>query len=630
MRDGVGATTPTPGSGIHLPSPWLPTTLLLAFALIALAVSTRRRRSDRGGAPRHQGESDGGLRRVIDLVPHLIYSRDWNGRFLFVNDAVGRSLGLEPSDVVGSTLQELGFSRSEVERLRARDLEVIRSGEEHSETEDVVNPDGRRVTYQTTKIPFTHPATDTPAVLGISIDMTERLRAEEKIRTLAFYDSLTGLPNRRHFLDLLACALDTARRHGEAVGLLFLDIDRFKDINDRLGHSAGDRLLCEVARRLRESVRFSDHLAFAEDPGGENVSRLAGDEFTVLLSKLGNRTDGAIVAQRIIDAIPRPFDLDGTEVVTGVSVGVAVYPEDGTDAHTLIQSADQAMYQAKQNGRNCYSFFDPSITAASVRRHELEARLRHAAEAQEFRIEYQPIRDARSGDMGGAEALLRWENAELGAVSPREFIPIAERSGLIHEIGRCVLGMVCEQDRSWRQQGLQIPRISVNTSASQLCDPAFAPAVARIFERTGTSPDRIELELAAATTLASDASTNETLRELRALGVRLVLDDFGTGNYALRNLPRYRFARVKIDRGFVKDLPGSPDDSVLTRGIIGMAHGLGMSVMATGVETEEQARFLREQSCDELQGLLFGAPLPPEGIARLLEREKAEERVSGR
>jgi len=582
--------------------------------------------TERQRAERHIRESENGLRKVIDLVPHIIYAKDRSGRLLFVNRAASRALGLETSEVVGHTMEELGFPPNEVERQRASDLEVIRTGVKRFERESVVTPDGTQMTFQTTRIPFTYPATDTPAVLGISIDMTERLRNEEKIRTLAFYDSLTGLPNRHHFRGLLSRALNTAHRQGESVGLLFLDLDRFKDINDRLGHAAGDRLLCEVARRLRSSVRFTDHLAFAEVTDFETtVSRLAGDEFTVLLSNLGNRTDASIVAQRIIDALSVPIDLDGNEIITGVSVGIAVYPDDSDDADELIRSADQAMYQAKQDGRNCYAFFDPSITASAARRLEIEVRMRHAVEESAFRIEYLPIRNAMTGELCGAEALLRWEDRELGIVSPSEFIPIAEQSGLIHDIGRSVLRMVCEQELTWRQEGLELPRISVNTSVLQISDPTFAPAVARIFEETGTSADKIEFELAEITTLANDENTDNTLRALRDLGIRLVLDDFGSGQSAMRNLPRFGFSRVKIDREFIGNLPGSRNNSILTQGIIGMAHGLGMSVMAVGVETEEQAQFLREQSCDELQGFLFGGPLPPEDFPRFLKRVKPED-----
>jgi diguanylate cyclase (GGDEF)-like protein/PAS domain S-box-containing protein len=567
--------------------------------------------------------SEDGLRKVIDLVPHHIYVKGEDGRFLLVNQVAANALGTQPDHLVGRDLSVMNFQRSEVERIAATDYEVIHGREHRSITESVTAPNGASVVFETTKIPFTYPPTGAPALLGISIDVTERLRDEEKVRRLAFFDSLTGLPNRLRFLERLSNALDTAKRCESRLSVLFLDLDHFKDVNDRLGHGAGDELLCEVSRRLQDSVRFSDHLAFRGTEGQEDsVSRLAGDEFTILLTEITDCTDGARVARRILEAISRPFEIDGEEVTIEMSIGMASYPEDADDIDTLMRFADQAMYEAKRT-RQGFAFFDPAIKDLADRRHRIEAELRRALDADEFALRFQPIRNASTGQVSGAEALVYWDSEQLGSIGPSELIPIAEEAGLIYRLGERQLRWTCEWLGRWKQQGLHVPRVSVNVSEVQLRDRSFAADFERILGEASVSIGEIELEVTESATLATDELTAQTLTALRDLGARLSLDDFGAGSSSIRNLRSFEFERIKMGPCFVSDLPESHDDVVLAAGIITMAHGLGASVVAIGIDTEAQIACLREMDCDEFQGRLLGAPLPAAEFARFLENEKS-------
>ncbi len=568
--------------------------------------------------------SEDGLRKVIDVVPHLIYVKDEFGRFLLVNQATADSMGMQPDQLVGCDLSEMNLPPALVAKVNATDYEVINRRERRSLTERVATGNGSTVVFQTTKIPFTFPQTGTPALLGISIDVTERIRDDEKIRRLAFFDSLTGLPNRRRFLERLGRALSTAKRKQTRFSVLFLDLDRFKDVNDRLGHGPGDELLREVSTRLQDSVRFSDHLAFSE-PGtrSEAVSRLAGDEFTILLTNISDSTDGARVAQRILEAISKPFEIAGESVLMRMSIGMASYPEDGDDIDTLMRCADQAMYEAKRN-RQGFAFFDPSTTARAARRHQIESELRRALDADEFQIRFQPIRNAMTGRVSGVEALIHWTNEQLGSIGPNEFIPIAEETGLIHEMGDRMMRLTCEWLRSWKAEGFDVPCVSVNVSTVQLRERSFVAGFARSLEESGIGIGEIELEVSEGTTLATDESAHQTLLALGEMGARLSLDDFGTGSSSIRNLRCFDFRRIKIGPSFVGALPESHDDAILASGIVAMAHGLGISVVAVGVETESQVECLRAMECDELQGFLLSRPLPPDEFRTFLEAEKPE------
>ena len=449
----------------------------------------------------------------------------------------------------------------------------------------------------------------------------ERKLAEEKIRRLAYRDDLTGLPNRQRFHQLLAGGVGLAQRAQRRMALLFMDLDGFKKINDTMGHEIGDRLLAEVASRFARAVRISDHLGRGESESeeeGNAISRLGGDEFTVLLTEINRPADAALVAERLLGMLEEPIVLAGKEVFVSISIGIAVFPEDGREPESLLRNADAAMYFAKGRGRNRYQFYSEEMNRTHSGRLDLESRLRGAIERQELALHYQPILDAISGEVVAAEALLRWEDGGRGLVAPDDFIPIAEETGLIVPLGRWVFLEACEQLRRWRNAGLRPIRVGVNVSGHQIREPGMIEMVQRALEETGVSPDQIELEITESTIMQDDVLTVRTLRQLKEMGIGLALDDFGTGYSSLSYLRRFTIDRVKIDRTFVAELTENPDDAALTSAIIAMAHGLRLEVVAEGVETRHQALFLRQRGCDELQGYLFGRPCPPDEFVDLV------------
>ncbi|MCZ6782821.1 MAG: EAL domain-containing protein [Proteobacteria bacterium] len=455
---------------------------------------------------------------------------------------------------------------------------------------------------------------------------TERLRAEQRIRALAYYDVLTGLPNRQRFQKTLSRALESAHCTGRPMGLLFLDLDRFKRVNDTLGHSVGDQLLRGVAERFERCVRLTDTVARRGTNTREStISRLGGDEFTVLLSEVAQPLDAARVAQRILETLDEPFQMGQHTVFTSASIGIAIYPQDGEDADTLLRNADTAMYHAKSEGRNNYQFYTASLNAAGARKLHLESRLRGAVERGELSLHYQPIRNTMDATVTGAEALLRWRDAEYGEISPEEFIPIAEETSLIGSIGEWVLQQACHQCRVWQEEGYRPVRMAVNLSGHQLRHPGVVETVRRILTEENLSPALLELEISERTIIDDDDSTNTLLQQLNELGVGLALDDFGTGYSSLSYLKRFPLDRVKIDRSFLGEIPTNPDDGALTTAIIAMAHSLRLAVVAEGVENAEQLEFLRERGCDEIQGYLLSPAVPAAEFVRFLEREKDEE-----
>jgi diguanylate cyclase (GGDEF)-like protein len=394
-------------------------------------------------------------------------------------------------------------------------------------------------------------------------------------------------------------------------------------VNDTLGHTAGDDLLRQVAERVHESVRLGDYVGRpdAAEPQGE-VSRLGGDEFTVLLTKLASGEDAAKVAQRVLEELARPIPVGGYELYTTASIGIAVYPDDGDDLETLLRNADTAMYHAKSRNGNNYQFYTEAMNASATRKLHLASQLRHALEDQQFTLHYQPIRDAETGAISAAEALLRWNEPGTGPVGPEEFIPIAEDSGLILAIGEWVLRNACAQMCVWQNEGFEPIRVAVNVSTHQLRQPGWPKVVARVLEETGLSPAHLELELTESAILEHEDATIRALAELNEMGVGLVLDDFGTGYSSLSSLRRFPIEREKIDRSFVGDITADPDDAAMTTAILAMAQSLDLRVIAEGVETVEQADFLRRRGCHELQGFLFSPAVTPAEFVRFLTRSK--------
>jgi diguanylate cyclase (GGDEF)-like protein/PAS domain S-box-containing protein len=444
-------------------------------------------------------------------------------------------------------------------------------------------------------------------VIGSQIgQFIQRKQAEEKVLHLAQFDTVTGLPNRYLFNDRLVVMLTQAQRNHWALGILFVDLDRFKAVNDTLGHAAGDLLLRLVAARLRECVRPSDI-----------VGRLSGDEFALVLANLAKVDDAGLVAQKIVGALAAPFDLGGHQTYISASIGIALYPNDGGDAATLVRNADTAMYRAKEQGRNGYRFYLPEMNERLRQRLEREAQLRGALERDEYRLHYQPKVSLRTGAISGFEALLRWEHGGR-LVPPVEFIPILEYTGLIVPVGEWVVRSVCQQIKRWEKQRLAVQPVAINLSARQFQRTNLVEAIGRIVRETGVAPGLLELELTE-TLLMSDAEEAvDTLRKLKALGARIAVDDFGTGYSSLAYLKRFPLDALKIDRTFVRDAVTDPDDAAITLSIINLAHSLKLNVVAEGVETEGQLQFLRTHGCDEMQGFYFSRPLPVEDSTRAL------------
>ncbi len=442
---------------------------------------------------------------------------------------------------------------------------------------------------------------------GIGSDVTERLAARQRIEYLAYHDALTGLPNRLLAQDRFGQAMAQAERSGTRVALAYLDLDNFKTINDTLGHVAGDEFLKEVARRLRQSVRDSD-----------TISRQGGDEFLLVLRDLPDTEVVSAVIMKIMDRLQDPYQLGTHEVSSSASIGVAIAPADGRDFETLRKKADLAMYRSKEAGRNAWHYFDPTMDADASEHLLLRNGLRRALERQEFRLHYQPQYELASGRLIGAEALIRWQHPELGLLPPGRFIAVAEESGLIVPMGDWVLREACRQLRQWEQAGLALPGVSVNLSAIQFRRGNLEASVRAALQASELAPARLELELTESILIQNVESVLASVQRLKQLGVQLAIDDFGTGYSSLSYLKRFAIDRLKIDRSFVRDLATDADDAAIVRAIIQMAHSLNLRTLAEGVETEDMRARLQSFGCDEVQGYLYGRPLPAEEFEQLL------------
>jgi diguanylate cyclase (GGDEF)-like protein len=448
-------------------------------------------------------------------------------------------------------------------------------------------------------------------------------RMFEQVRTLAYYDSLTGLPNRLSYKERLNHALEQASRSGKLVAAFFIDLDHFSRINDTLGHEAGDQLLQQVASRLRISCRErEDEVGLATHALDPEVARLGGDEFTVIMPGLGDPTDAAKLARRILSCLAHPIRLGGHEVFINASIGIAMYPDDGEDIDTLLMHADTAMYQAKEQGGGSYQAYSRSMNATSLQRLTLENALRRALEREEFEVHYQPIVDARTGAPVSAEALVRWRHPELGLLLPSEFIPLAEENGLIVALGEWVMRTACAQNRAWQDAGLPPVRVVVNLSSRQLTR-GITDTVSRILQQSGLEARYLGLELTESVLVRHQKEGTDTLHALRAMGLHLSVDDFGTGYSSFSYLKHFPLDTLKIDRCFVREITSDPDDAAITTAMIAMGHALGLKVVAEGVETDPQQVLLRKQGCDEMQGYLFSRPIPAERFQEYLAGEPA-------
>jgi diguanylate cyclase (GGDEF)-like protein len=446
-------------------------------------------------------------------------------------------------------------------------------------------------------------------------DQLEKLLTQRtaEVNRLAYYDTLTGLPNRTLFEDRLDQAVAVSQRAGELLGILFISLDQLKKVNDTLGHLPGDLLMKQVAGRLTSCV-----------PKGDTVARFGGDEFAVMLTKVGGAKDVVEIIGSIRDALHPPFQLDGQELFATTSVGVSLFPHDGNETQSLLKNAGSALYRAKKSGADNYRFYTEDMNSKASKQFALETSLRHAIDNEEFVLHYQPRLAVDSLKITGVEALVRWQHPQLGLLTPAEFIPLAEDNGLILPIGEWVLRTACRQNREWQERGFTPMRIGVNVSARQFQQQHLAEIVLQILEETGLAPNYLDLELTESSIMSNAQATIDVLTRLKGMGVTISIDDFGTGFSSLSYLKRLPIDALKIDQSFVRDLTTDPDDAALVMAIVTLAHNLRLQVVAEGVETEEQLRFLHLLRCDEVQGYFFSKPLPAAGLERVLALNPGE------
>jgi diguanylate cyclase (GGDEF)-like protein/PAS domain S-box-containing protein len=557
------------------------------------------------------------LRSILDAIPQRVFWKDRSSIYLGCNQALATDAGLDAAAaIIGKSDFDLSWNKT-AEHYRADDQLVMeQESAKLNFHERLSRPDGSVRWIQTNKLPLRDRKGKVTGVVGTYEDITARKVAEEQVQFLAYYDALTGLPNRTLLQDRLTKALASARRRKDKVALLFLDLDRFKDINDSLGHSVGDLLLREVAERLKKWARELD-----------TVARLGGDEFLIMLAHVKDVPDVAVAAERIRNALNPGFVVQGHSLNVSCSIGISIFPEHGADGETLIKNADAAMYCAKEKGRNNSRFFTEEMNAQAVERLTLESSLRLALDKKELFLVYQPEMDIATGKIIGLEALLRWQHPKLGLVPPDKFIRIAENSGLIVPIGEWVLRTACSQARKWQDEGLLAVSVAVNVSAVQFRQEGFCEVIRRVLDETSLAPQYLELELTESLLLSNADVMFSVFQELKAMGLKLAIDDFGTGYSSLSYLKKFPVSKLKIDRSFVRDVAVNADDAAIAIAIISMAKSLHLKVIAEGVENEEQMSFLRAHQCDEIQGYHFSKPLAVDKVADKLRGDTPEWRV---
>jgi diguanylate cyclase (GGDEF)-like protein/PAS domain S-box-containing protein len=549
------------------------------------------------------------LAQVIDTVPAMISAADPSGRCVFVNALKAAFYGIDPASAVDRSGADV-FGAEHDAHSRSLDRLVFESSKAlPSFEEEVVDQAGETRVLLTTKSPLRDGSGRVVNVLTTSLDITDRKRAEQHLLHLAHHDTLTDLPNRTFLRDRLRRQIARTRRGDRVFALHLLDLDRFKSVNDVHGHELGDQLLKAVAERLTSTVGDT-----------EMIARLGGDEFAILQSDVKRAEDVTDLAGWIIDILAEPFVLNGHTINTSASIGITVHPTDGSDADALLKNADLAMYRAKSEGRSAYRIFAADMNATARAAVVIESDLRKALAQREFQLHYQPQIDIRTGEIVGAEALLRWRRP-TGLVSPAEFLPQAEENGLIVPINEWVLHEACSQAVAWEQMGLPPVRIAVNLSPVQFAKRDVARHVMEVLEATGLEPSRLELELTENIVIQNNQNTSENLRRLQELGVSFSIDDFGTGYSSLAYVKNFPVNRLKIDQGFIRNLESDLNDAAIVRAIVNLGHSLNLDVIAEGVERAEQLEILRKEGCDEVQGYFFSRPLPAKDFVQLFRRE---------
>jgi diguanylate cyclase (GGDEF)-like protein/PAS domain S-box-containing protein len=565
-------------------------------ALVAICDVTEQR-----GAERDRDRNQKFLNLIIENIPVTVFVKEpREQRYILVNRAAEQMWGMPRTSVIGKTSHDI-FPKQTADMVSAHDKEILETKcERVYETQPLATPTGMRL-IRSRRLVILDDDGGPQYLLGLVEDVTERARAEERIAHMAHHDALTDLPNRVLLRERLEAGLSHVRR-GEQLAVHYLDLDTFKNVNDTLGHPAGDELLRAVAERLCGCVREID-----------SVARLGGDEFAIIQAGLHHVSDAASLAQRIRDALKAPYVLNGQLVNIDASIGIACAPGDGTDADQLLKNADMALYRAKSDGRGMYRFFEPAMDARIKARRALELDMRKAVTGGEFEVHYQPVVDLQSNEICGCEALLRWPHPERGSVSPADFIPVAEETGLIVSLGEWVLRRACADAATWPDD----LKIAVNISPLQFSSQNIVPVVMNALAASGLSAHRLELEITEAVFLQNNQATRTTLHQLRELGVRIAMDDFGTGYSSLSYLRSFPFDKIKIDRSFIGDLCDTPDSIAIVRAITNLANNLNMTTTAEGVETPQQLQTVKSLGCTEAQGYLFAPAMQADDFARL-------------
>ncbi len=544
---------------------------------------------------------------AFENISEGVIITDTRGRIQDVNRAFCNITGYSRDEVTGQTTSFLHSGRHEAAFYQAMWATLRSAGKWQGEIWNR-RKNGEVFPEWLSISPVSNEQDELTNYVGVFADITTIKESERQLLHLAHHDPLTGLPNRLLFSARLEHTLQQAKRVPATIGLLFLDLDRFKNVNDSLGHALGDELLTQAAHRLRSCVRQQD-----------TVARLGGDEFIVILQNLASARDAGAVAEKILAALQQPFALTGHEVTVTASIGISLCPDDGQESNTLLRNADAAMYRAKELGCNSYAYYTPELTTIVRERFDLENNLRRALERDEFRLFFQAQVSAADGRIVGAEALLRWQHPELGLVIPDKFIPLAEETGLITPIGEWVLRAACAQAKQWRSWGLPPVRLAINLSGQQIMSEFINDKLEKLLEEVQLEPSCLEFEITESFVMKHPEQAVQVLDKLRTLGISLAIDDFGSGYSSLGYLKRLPVHKLKIDQSLVRDIPSDPNDKAIARAVIALGHSLGLTVIAEGVETEMQGEFVRAEGCDQFQGYLYGRPTPAEEFAEQLK-----------